>query len=105
MVEADRERPPLAGAEHLTCAGAGVLAVADGEGDALPGKEDGAAGDCAGADWAGADCAAGAEFEQAVMNAAVPRAEASNAAIRLFRLHGVGRLPAGPSTGSVPGRR
>jgi hypothetical protein len=39
------------------------------------------------------------------MNAAVPRAEASNAAIRLFRLHGVGRLPAGPSTGSVPGRR
>jgi hypothetical protein len=86
--------------------GAGAASgVADGEGAALPGKEDGAAGDWAGAEWAGTDCAAGAEFEQAVMNAAVPRADTSNAAIWLFRLHGVGRLPAGPSTGSVPGRR
>jgi hypothetical protein len=78
------------------------VAVPDGEGAALPGEEGGAAvgGDCAGADWA-----AGAEFEQAVMNAAVPRAETSSAAVRPFRRHGAERLPAGLHAGSVPGRR
>jgi hypothetical protein len=56
-------------------------------------------------DRAGADWAAGAEFEQAVMNAAVPRTETSSAAVRRFRLQGVRREAACPRTGSVPGGR
>jgi hypothetical protein len=78
------------------------VVVADGEGAALAGEEGGAAvdGDCT-----GADCAAGAEFEHAVMNAVMPRAETSSAAVRLARLFGAGRRPACPHPGTVPGRR
>ena len=68
----------------------------------MPGKVDGAA---VAGDWAGADWAVGAELEQAVMSATVPRAETSSAAVRLARLFGVGRRPACPHPGTVPGRR
>jgi hypothetical protein len=76
--------------------------VADGEGAALTGEEGGAvvAGGCT-----GADCAVGAELEQAAMNATVPRAETSSAAVRQARLRSAGRLPACPRPGTVPGRR
>ena len=68
----------------------------------MPGKVDGAA---VAGDWAGADWAVGAELEQAVMSATVPRPETSSAAVRRARLRSAGRLPACPRPGTVPGRR
>ena len=56
-------------------------------------------------DCTGAEAAVGAELEQAVMNATVPRAETSSAAIRRARLRRAGRLPACLRPGTVPGRR
>jgi hypothetical protein len=72
------------------------------EGAAVAGEDGPAAGTVtAGLAWA--DVAAGADFEQAVANMAVPMAATSSAVTRAARLRDARRVAARPRTRSAPG--